>query len=389
MKARSDIRDYRQLSDIDQDYIAQAECFAERFVGPSAAEWERRRQPGLPIDVVTAWAESGLLNACVPKHLGGGGASFLAKIGIVEVIARHCLVSSFALVNLLNAPLRLVQNGTEDQLARYLPGLMKGTTIIALALTEPQSGSDFAATATRAERVDGGWRLTGSKAWVTHGTIANLGIVYAQTNPSARGKGIAAFLVDLRGEGCSMSEPYALETGSVAGICDLTLDRVFVADEDVLIQPGEAFAKALGSINAARTHVAAMCCGTVGESLAVATDYARQRKAFGQSLVEHQGLRWKLADVASDLEAARLLTYRAADLVEQGVDAVSAAAIAKKVSVEMATRCLPECVQVLGANGLRSQYPLARHMLAAKIAAFADGTNEIQKDRIGRLVADG
>jgi alkylation response protein AidB-like acyl-CoA dehydrogenase len=386
MKARADIRDYRRLSDVDQDYIARADQFARTFVAPQAAEWERRRQPGVPPDVVAAWASSGLLNACVPERLGGGGVSFLGKIGIVEVIARYCIVSSFALVNLLNGPLRLVQNGSEDQLARHLPGLMQGTTINALALTEPQSGSDFAATATRAERVAGGWRLTGTKAWLTHATIANLGIIYAQTDPSRRGKGIAAFLVDLKAPECRISPPYALEAGSVAGICDLVLDGVFVADADVLMQPGQAFARALGSINAARTHVAAMCCGMVGESLAVATTYAHERKAFGQPLIEHQGLRWKLAGVASDLEAARLLTYRAADLVEQGGDAVSAAAIAKKVTAEMAMRCLPECMQVLGANGLRSEYPIARHLLAAKIAAFADGTNEIQTDRIGRLI---
>ena len=388
MKCRADIRDYRRLGDIDLDYVARAERFARDFIRPSAAEWERNSQPGLPRNVVTAWAESGLLNACVPVRFGGGGASFLAKIGIVEVLARECLVSAFALVNLLNGPLRLVQNGTEDQLARHLPGLMKGTTVIALTLTEPQSGSDFAATATRAERVAGGWRLTGRKAWVTHGTIANLGIVYAQTDPSRRAKGIAAFLVDLGAKQCTMSAPYALEAGSVAGVCDLDLDGAFVSDNDVLMQPGEAFGKALGSINAARTHVAAMCCGVVGESLAIAAGYARERKAFGKPLVEHQGLRWKLADIAADLEAARLLTYRSADLVESGGDAISAAAIAKKSAAEMATRCLPECMQVLGANGLRSEYPIARHMLAAKIAAFADGTNEIQKERIGRLVAD-
>lgn len=389
MKAGADIRDYRRLSDVDCDYIARAEQFAEGQIGPNAGEWERRRQPGLPAEVVAAWAGSGLLNACVPQRLGGGGASFLAKIGIAEVIARQCLVSSFALVNLLNGPLRVVQNGTEGQLARYLPGLMKGTTIIALALTEPQSGSDFAATATKAERVEGGWRLTGQKAWVTHGTIGNLGMIYAQTDQSRRAKGIAAFLVDLNAKECTLSAPYVLDAGSVAGVCDLALDGAFVAETDVLMKPGEAFAKALGSINAARTHVAAMCCGMVGEALAIAANYARHRKAFGQPLVEHQGLRWKLADVASDLEAARLLTYRAADLVEHGDDAVAAAAMAKKVSVEMATRSLPECMQVLGANGLRSEYPIARHMLAAKIAAYADGTNEIQKDRIGRLVADG
>ena len=186
-----------------------------------------------------------------------------------------------------------------------------------------------------------------------------------------------------------MSAPYALEAGSAAGICDLTLDGVFVSDRDVLMQPGEAFAKALGSINAARTHVAGMCCGVVGEALAIANRYAHERKAFGQPLIEHQGLRFKLADIASDLEAARQLTYRAADLVESGGDAVSAAAIAKKMAVEMAARTLPECMAILGANGLKSEYPLARHLLASRIAAFADGTNEIQKDRIGRVIVEG
>lgn len=389
MKARADIRDYRELADVDRDIIARAERFADEFIKPNAGDWERRRQPGLPADVVKAWADSGLLTACVPERLGGGGASFLAKIGLVEVIARQCFVSSFALVNLTNGPLRFVQNGTDDQRARYLPGLMKGTTIIGLMLTEPQSGSDFAATATKAERVDGGWKLTGEKAWVTHATIATLGIVYAQTDPSRRARGIAAFLVDMRGKGCTISAPYALETGSVAGVCDVNLQDCFVPETDVLLQPGDAFSKALGSINAARTHVAAMCCGMVGEALAVATDYARQRKAFGKPIVEHQGLRWTLADIAADLEAARLLTYRSADLVETGGDAVLAAAIAKKVSVEMAARCLPACMQVMGANGLRSDYPVARHLLAARIAAFVDGTNEIQKERIGRLLADG
>jgi len=387
MKATADIRDHCRLSDVDHDYIARAERFADEHIKPHAAEWERQRQPGLPRAVVDAWAGSGLLNACVPESFGGGGASFLAKIGIVEVIARQCLVSSFALVNLLNGPVRFVQNGTDDQRARHLPGLMDGTTIIALCLTEPQSGSDFAATATKAERVDGGWRLTGRKAWVTHATIATLGIVYAQTDPSRRGKGIAAFLVDLKAPGATFSAPYALEAGSVAGICDLALENAFVADADVLLQPGAAFATALGSINSARTHVAAMCCGVVGQSLSVANDYARQRTSFGQPLIEHQGLRWKLADIAADLEAARLLTYRAATLVDSGGDAVSAAAIAKKVAAEMTMRCLPECMQILGANGLRSEYPIARHLLAAKIAAFADGTNEIQKERIGRLIA--
>ncbi|MBS0241357.1 MAG: acyl-CoA dehydrogenase family protein [Proteobacteria bacterium] len=386
MRINADIRDYLELNAVDREFIARAGEFAETHIKPHAGEWERSRQAGLPADIVRAWTETGLLCACVPERHGGGGASFLAKVGIAEVIARQCFVSSFALINLLNGPLRLVQNGTPDQLDRYLPGLMRGEKIIALALTEPQSGSDFGATATRAVRLDGGWRLTGEKAWVTHAAIGNLGIVYAQTAPEQGAKGIAAFLVDLRSDGCTVSAPYALETGSVAGVCGLTLKDCFVPANDVLMQPGDAFARALNSINAARTHVAAMCCGMVGEALALATDYSVSRNAFGRPLFDHQGLRWKLADVSADLESARLLTYRAAELIEQGRDAILAASTAKKVAVEMTTRCLPDCLQVMGANGLRSDVPIARHLLASRIAGFVDGTNEIQKERIGALL---
>jgi alkylation response protein AidB-like acyl-CoA dehydrogenase len=387
MKALADIRDYATLSDIDLDYIARAERFAAGYIAPHAAEWERRRQPGLPTEVIAAWVSSGLINTNVPRALGGGGASFLAKIGIVEVLARYCLPSSFALCNVLNGPFRLARDASADQIARYLPALMSGRSIIALALTEPQSGSDFAATATAARRVSGGWRLSGRKAWVTHATIADLCIVYAQTNPEQRAKGIASFVVDLRAPGCTVTEPYALETGSVIGVADLVLEDCFVPDADVMQPPGEAFARALGSINAARTHVAAMCCGMTGAALAIAVDYARNRQAFGTAVTSHQGIRWKIADLASELESARLLTYRAAGLVEAKQDAVAAAAIAKKQAVEMTSRCLPECLQIMGANGLRSEYPVARHLLSSRIAAFVDGTTEIQKDRIGRMLA--
>lgn len=386
MKLDGDIRDYAELSPVDLDLAARAERFAAGHIAPHAAEWERRRQPGLPADVVSAFAASGLLTSNVPAGHGGGGMSFRGKIAVAEVLARHCLPSSFALINLINGPFRIWRDAADDQKRRYLPDLMSGRRVIALALTEPQSGSDFASQATTARRVEGGWRLTGRKAWVTHAPIADLCIVYAQTDAAQRARGIASFIVDLRAAGCRMGEPYRVETGSVIGCADLDLEDCHVADADVMQQPGEAFARALGSINAARTHVAAMCCAMTGAALAVAVGYARERRAFGATVTSHQGMRWKLADLAAELEAARLLTYRAAGLVEAGKDAVVPAAMAKKAAVETATRVLPECLQIMGANGLRSDYPVARHMLAARIAGFVDGTTEIQKDRIGRVL---
>jgi alkylation response protein AidB-like acyl-CoA dehydrogenase len=387
MKLDADIRDYQELSPVDLDFAARAEAFATDHLAPNAADWERRRQAGLPRSVLEAFAASGLLTSSVPVAAGGGGTSFLGKIAIAEVLGKRCLPSSFALINVINGPFRIWRDATEDQKRRRLADLMSGKRLIALALPEPMSGSDFAAQATTARRVAGGWRITGRKAWVTHSPIADSCIVYAQTDASQRAKGIASFIVDLDGRSARPTEPYAVETGSVIGCADLVLEDCFVPDADVMQQPGEAFTRALGSINGARTHVAAMCCAIAGASLEVAVGYAKERKVFGTSVAAHQGMRWKFGDLVADLEASRLLRYRAAMLVERREDAVAAAAIAKKTAVEMTMRVIPECIQAMGANGLKCEYPVARHMLASRIAAFVDGTTEIQKDRIGRLAA--
>jgi alkylation response protein AidB-like acyl-CoA dehydrogenase len=263
--------------------------------------------------------------------------------------------------------------------------------VLSPCLTEPQSGSDFGNMRTLATRVDGGWRLNGEKAWITTAAIAHIGVVFVQTDPAKRGKGIAAVIANLRGDGVEVTEPYDIEVGTVMGVAGVRFKDAFVSDSDVLHPPGEAFIKALTSINSARTYVAAMCCGMVGEALAQAIEYGRVRQSFGKPLIEHQGLRWSIADVAADLEASRLLTYRAARLIHEGRDqeAIMAAAVAKKVAVEMAERRMPNCLQLMGAAGLKSDTVMARHLLSAKVASFVDGSTEIQNERIGQLVEPG
>jgi alkylation response protein AidB-like acyl-CoA dehydrogenase len=155
----------------------------------------------------------------------------------------------------------------------------------------------------------------------------------------------------------------------------------------VLHPPGQALKAALASINGARAYVAAMCCGMLQASLETAVRYTQQRKTFGQPVIEHQGVRWKLADAATDLEAARLLCYRAARLIDTGGDAVLPAAYAKKFATDMAVQRIADCIQAMGANGLRADYPLARHLAGAKIAAYTDGSIEMMNERIGAGLA--
>lgn len=367
--------------------LEQAREFSRREIGPNAARWERER--AYPREAIRAAAALGLTRIQIPAALGGLDLRFRAKLRVVEEIARDDFAFAFALVNTHNSASRLARDGNDSQRARYLQGLMCGELIGAVSLTEPSAGSDFPAIRTRAERVAGGWLLNGEKAWLTNGAAVDVVVVYAQTDPAAGGKGIAAFVVDARREGFARGAAYDLAGAHAIGAAGFTLANYFAADDDLFYAPGAAFKSALGSITGARIYVAAMCCGMVEEALALALARARERGTFGRPLIERQGLRWMLADVATELEAARLLSYRAARLLEAGEDAVLAAAHAKKFATRIAEQRLPQCMQVFGAEGLMEAHPFGRHLAAARVAHYADGTTEMQNERVATYLERG
>ncbi len=364
-----------------------ARDFSRREVAPNAARWERERV--YPRETIRAAAALGLTRMQIPAALGGFDLRFRAKLRIVEEIARDDFAFAFALVNTHNAASRLARDGTDGQRARYLDGLLRGELIGAVALTEPSAGSDFGAIRTRAERVAGGWRLNGEKAWLTNGAAVDVVVVYAQTDPAAGSKGIAAFVVDTKRNGFERGAAYAMSGAHAMGAAGFKLTDYHAADDELFYAPGAAFKTALSSITGARIYVAAMCCGMVEEALRLALARAGERSTFGQTLITRQGLRWMLADIATDLEAARLLTYRATRLLEADEDAVMAAAHAKKLATRMAERRLPECMQVLGAEGLLEAHPIARHIAAARVAHYTDGTTEMQNERIAAYLERG
>jgi alkylation response protein AidB-like acyl-CoA dehydrogenase len=349
--------------------VETARAFATRVIAPQAAGWEAAGA-GLPRAVVREWVSLGLNALQVSPGRGGAAGGFHAKIAIAEALAEHCMASAFALINIQGSLTRIEREGSPSQIARYLPGLLAGDLISAPALSEPGAGSDFAAIATSAEKVPGGWRLEGEKAWVTNGALADLLVLYAQTEPGAGWRGIASFLVDLHAPGVERLPPDALTGGGAIGAAGIRLTQVFVPDDDLFAPAGQAFKRALRGINGARTHVAAMVCATVGSALRIAVDYAAGRASFGQPLLAHQGLRWQLADVATELEAARLLTARAVDLIADGAEAQLEAAFAKKYAAEMATRGIAACMQAMGAEGLRPAHGLARRLASGPRLAF-------------------
>jgi alkylation response protein AidB-like acyl-CoA dehydrogenase len=375
------LRDF-PLTDAERGFVASAATLTERVIAPQAAAWDRDGTH-LPRSVVAEWAGLGLNALLVTSARGGSAASYFAKVAVAETLAQACFASAFALTLIQGSVTRMEREGSAAQIARYLPGLMSGALICSPALTEPGAGSDFAAISTRAVKVPGGWRLDGEKAWVSVGAIADMLVLYAQTEPGADAAGIASFLVDLHGPGVTRLAPAAVIGGAAIGACGVRLEGVFVAEADLFAPPGRAFKRALRSITGARTHVAAMVCAMVETALRVAVDYAETRHSFGQPLLRHQGLRWQLAGVATELEAARALTDRAVHIVAGGGDPQIEAAFAKKYAAEMAGRSIAACMQAMGAEGLRPDHGLGRHLAAARIAAYVDGTTEIMTERIG------
>jgi alkylation response protein AidB-like acyl-CoA dehydrogenase len=372
------------LTPAEQALIERTVALARDLVAPAAPRWERERRIGR--EGLAEAAEIGLTRLQVPLAQGGLGMSFTCKARVAEVLAGADFGFAMSLLNTQNAAAKLARDAAAAVAARYVPDLIAGRRLGCTALTEPGAGSDFAAIATTATRIDGGWRLDGAKAWITNAGEADVMIVYAQTAPASRGRGIACFLVDGRRAGFARDPAFALGGQHTIGTGGFRLTGYVAADDEVLHPPGEAFKTALVSINGARAYIAAMCCGMVADALTRAADFGERRQAFGQPLAGHQGWRWRIAEAATELAACRLMVERAATLIDEGADAMLAAAQAKLLATRMAERHLPRLAQAMGAEGLREHHPFSRHLIGARVAAFVDGSSEMLLERIGAVM---
>ena len=372
------------LSLEETQLVETARTFAVEKIAPFAADWELSRT--MPVDTFREAAKVGLTGVLAPKSLGGREASFLAAAKVLEELAGACFAFTFGLWvhnNMLNA---IARNGTPDQINRYIPPMLAGERIGAFCLTEPGAGSDAAAISTHAQKTTDGWRLNGEKAWVTNGMGADVFGMYAQTDPDQGWRGIASFLVAGDASGLERTAPYTMLGSHALGVTGLTLTNCPIPKADVLFGPGDGFKAAMRGINLARTFVGAGCCGMLNASLKAALTYGAKRRAFGKPILSFQGLQWELADVATDLEAARLLTYRAASALDRGENTIAEAAHAKKFASRVALTGISQCMQAMGAEGLRTESPLGRHLAMAKMTQYMDGATEIQNIVISRTL---
>lgn len=364
--------------------IESARDFRLTHIEPHAQRWENARSQ--PIDTLREAAKVGLLSFETPQKFGGMGACFQTKQSLCEELARSDMAFTFAMINTQNIAAKLANCANPQRYRALIADLMRGELFGATALSEPGAGSDFSGITTRAERTGDGWLLNGTKGWITNTAIADIFVVYAQTNLEAGWRGIASFLVDARQPGFVRGDIYQLMGGHAIGAGEFHLRNFHVENEDMLSPPEEAFKQAMALVNSARSYVASMCCGMMAGSLNTALDYGEQRMAFGRPVLDNQGLAWSLAEVATDLEALRALVDKAGQLIDRGEDAVLAAAVAKKFAGRVTVPAITSCIQAMGANGLRENNALGRHLTAAKIAAFTDGSTEMMNERISAAI---
>jgi alkylation response protein AidB-like acyl-CoA dehydrogenase len=367
-----------QLSKEQREIKERATAFADREVAPYAAELDREDR--FPAETFDKLAEAGLMGLCVPRGYGGAGADFLSYVLLLEEISRaDAGVGVTLAVHTSAGTLPILMYGDEDQRSRWLPDLARGERIGCFALTEPETGSDAAAIAARAERVDDGYRLSGHKQWVTNGRVAGAMVVFARAP-----EGVTAFVVGMDAEGISFGK-HAEKMGVISATTDdVILDNVFVPEEDRLGEEGRGLGVALGTLDTGRVGIAAQAIGIAEAAFRYAADYASRRATFGKPIAEHQAVAFKLADMQTKIRAARLLTHEAAWTKDSGMRVTEAGARAKLYASQVANEVTYDAVQILGGYGYMKDHPVERYYRDARVTEIYEGTSEIQRLVISR-----
>ena len=372
------------LSDDQREIQTLAREFAEVEIAPNAAAWDRAH--GFPRELLGKLGGLGLLGVCVPEELGGAGADFLSYVLVLEELSRaDAGVGVTVAVHTSAVALPILAFGTDDQRGRFVPPLARGEAIGAFALTEPEAGSDAGSLRTAAVENGDGWRISGSKQWITNGGFGGTVLLFARTDPDTPGaKGVSAFILD--GDQVRVTreeEKLGLNSSSTV---DLVLEDVEAGRDRLLHEEGKGFNVAMATLDGGRIGIAAQAVGIAQAAYDTAREYALVRRQFGRRIAEFQAIQWKLADMATEIDAARLLVYRAAWLKQEGRPHAEEGAKAKLFASEMARRQTAEAIQVLGGYGYTKEFPVERYYRDAKITEIYEGTNEIQRLVIARSI---
>ncbi|MCZ9352690.1 acyl-CoA dehydrogenase family protein [Streptomyces mutabilis] len=375
----------RQLpTDEARDLISLVRDIAQREIVPSAAEEEDAGR--FPREVFALLSESGLLGLPYDAEHGGGDQPYEVYLQVLEELAAARLTVGLGVSVHTLASYALAAYGTKEQQAEHLPAMLGGGLLGAYCLSEPASGSDAASLRTKAVREGDDWVIDGTKAWITHGGIADFYTVMARTGEDGP-RGITAFLVPGDAEGLSAAVPEKKMGLKGSPTAQVHLDGVRVPDARRIGDEGQGFAIALSALDSGRLGIAACAVGVAQAALDEALSYAGQRRQFGRPIADFQGLRFMLADMATQIEAGRALYLTAARLRDAGLPFAKQAAMAKLHCTDTAMRVTTDAVQILGGYGYTADFPAERYMREAKVLQIVEGTNQIQRMVIARHLA--
>ncbi len=362
--------------------------FAEKELEPIAAQIDEEAR--FPDESIKKAAEIGLTGTGFPEEYGGSGGGAIEQVIIVEEIARVCASTSVILIvsnELTSHPIYVF--GSEEQKQRFLIPLTKGEKLGAFGLTEASAGSDVASMQTTATQQDGGYILNGNKLFITNGAEADILVVFATVDKSLGYRGVTSFIVEKGTPGFSVGKHERKLGIRASSTSELIFEDCFVAEANRLGDEGRGFRIALGTIDASRIGIAAQAVGIAQGAFEKALAYAQERQQFGQPIADFQAIQWMLADMATQIDAARLLTYRAAYLKDNGLSFVKESSMAKVFAAEAAMFVTSKAIQIHGGYGYTKDYPLERYFRDAKITEIYEGTSEMQRMTIARQLLRG
>ena len=362
-----------------------ARSYAREHIAPYAAQWDR--EATFPAEALAGLAELGFYGMLVPEQHGGCDIGYVAAALVLEEIGVADAACS-TIVSVTNSVgcMPLLQYGTAQQQRDFLSPLARGEKLAAFCLTEPQAGSDASGLKTRAERQGDSYVLNGTKQFITSGKNADLAIVFAVTDPAAGKRGISAFVVPTDTPGYRVASVEAKMGQRASDTCQIVFENCIIPAVNLLGKEGQGYKIALGNLEGGRIGIAAQCIGIARAALEAAILYSREREAFAKPLAEHQAVAFKLADMATQIAAARQLTLHAAALKDAGEPCLSEASMAKLFASEMAERVCSDAIQIHGGYGYLQDFPVERYYRDVRACQIYEGTSEVQKMVISRAL---
>ncbi|MFA9425293.1 acyl-CoA dehydrogenase family protein [Natronorubrum sp. A-ect3] len=372
------------LTEEQEQIREEVKRFAENEIVPAAEEYDVEEK--FPHDIVDKAAEMGLVGSSIPMEYGGAGYSTLETVLIAEELFSYDPGIALSIMACSFGTEAIQEFGTEDQKERFLEPVAMGEKISGAAISEPDTGSDVSSVSTRAEKDGDEWVVNGNKMWITNGTVGDFFVMLCKTNPDAEGRynGFSQIVVESDRDGFSADKITGKMGIRASDTAELILDNVRVPEENLIGTRDAAFMQQMQFFDATRTGVAAQGVGIAKGALREALEYAQDREQFGQPISEFQAVQHKLADIATETEAARNLTYKAAWNVDQGNDITKLASMAKEYASRVAVDATNEAVQIHGGAGYVNDFPVERLYRDSKITQIYEGTTEIQKNIIAR-----